>query len=287
MLRRRTVLVALAAVSVAAASTACGGPSKSSLLSEGDEVCRTANGPAEAVKKPTNYPELMEAARALASATGEQEARLRKLGIPDGDKDEVRPILAAVGGLAGSARRLEEASARTDDRAASDAAGEVAAQSKDAATRARAYGFTACGVNTEGPVGTVFEGAKGIVKAAFVARAQGLCREAINQAGDLREPRTESAFPAYLDALLALEEMVVDEMRALAVPPGDQATVAELIDARARLNTKGRELTSAMRARNGPKQRALADELAVLGTAAAAKADAYGIRECGTGSILG
>jgi hypothetical protein len=285
--RRRTALAALAALSVAAALTACGGPSKSSLLADGDEACRTSSGPADAVKKPTNYPELMEAARALATATGEQEARLRKLGIPDGDKDEVRPILSAIGGVAGSARRLEEASARTDDRATSDAAGEVADRSKDAATRARAYGFNACGVNTEGPAGTVFEGAKGIVKAAFVARAQGLCREAINQAADLREPRTQSALPAYLDALLALEEKVVDDMRALAVPPGDQAAVAELIDARAKLNSKGRELTGAMRARNGARQAALADELAVLGTAAAAKADAYGIRECGTGSILG
>jgi hypothetical protein len=73
----------------------------------------------------------------------------------------------------------------------------------------------------------------------------------------------------------------------MAVPPGDEAAVAELIDVRAELNAKGRQLTSAMRAGNGRQQAAVADELVVLGTAAAAKADAYGIRECGTGSVLG
>lgn len=284
---RGSALAALAAVAATAVLAACGGTSKSSLLSKGDEACRRANGPADAVKKPTNYPELMEAAGALATATGEQEASLRELGIPSGDKDEVRPILSAIGGMARAARRLQEASGRTDDRATSEAAGELAARSRDAATRARAYGFTACGLNAEGPVGMVFDGAKGVVKAAFVARAQGLCREAINQQGELREPRNPSAVPAYLDALLALEEKVVDEMRALAVPPGDEATVADLIDTRAKLNGKGRELTTAIRARNGRLQAAIADELAVLATASAAKADAYGLRECGTGSVLG
>jgi hypothetical protein len=277
----------LVAACLAAALAACGGPSKSSLLSEGDEICRTSSRAVEGVKKPTSYPELGEAAKALATATGDQETRLRKLGIPDGDKDEVRPLLSAIGGMAASARRLQETAARTDDKATSEAANEVAARSRDATGRARAYGFAACGISTEAPVNTVFDGAKGIVKAAFVARAEGLCREAADQQGDLREPRNQSALAGYLDALLAIEERVVDDLRAMAVPPGDEAAVGELIDVRAELNAKGRQLTSAMRAGNGRQQAAVADELVVLGTAAAAKADAYGIRECGTGSVLG
>ena len=284
---RRAAVTTLVAVSITAVLAACGGPSKSSLLSEGDEICRTSSRPVDSVKKPTSYPELGEAAGARANATGDQEAKLRELGIPDGDKDEVRPMLSAIGGMAASARRLQETAARTDDKATSEAANDVAARSRDAASRARAYGFTACGLNTEGPVNTVFDGAKGIVKAAFVARAEGLCKEAANQQSDLREPRNQSALAGYLEAVLTIEERVVTDLRALAVPPGDETAVAELIDARAKLNAKGRELTGAMRARNGRQQAAIADELVVLGTAAAAKADAYGIRECGTGSILG
>ncbi|HEX2272595.1 MAG TPA: hypothetical protein VHG90_01845 [Acidimicrobiales bacterium] len=280
-------MTALAAVSMTAALAACGGPTKSGLLSEGDAICRTSMGPVQSLRKPTNYPELSEAARALAAAALDQEARLRELGIPDGDKDEVRPIVSALGGVAASARRLQETAAKTDDRGTSEAVNDATARSKDAAGRARAYGFGTCGMNTEGPVATVLDGAKGIVKAAFVARAEALCREAINQEERLPEPRAQSALPAYLDAVLALEEKVADEMRGLPVPPGDEAAVAELVDARVKLNAKGRELTAAMRARDGRRQAAIVDELAVLGTAAAAKADAYGIRECGTGSVLG
>jgi hypothetical protein len=283
----RRPVAALAALSLTAVVAGCGGPSKSSLLSKGDEMCRASNAPAQSLEKPTSYPELVEAAGALAATAAAQEARLQDLGIPDGDKGEVRPILAALRGLAGSARRLQESAARTDDEATSQAAGEAAARSRDAAGRARAYGFTACGIATEGPVATVYEGARGIVKAAFVARAEGLCREAIDEEGRLPEPRGQSALPEYLDAVLALEERVVEGMRALPVPVGDETTVAELIETRARVNAKGRELTGAMRARNGRRQAAIADELVVLGTAAAAKADDYGVRQCGTGSVLG
>ena len=213
----------MAAVSLTAALAACGVPTKSALLAEGDEVCRTSNAPVQSVEKPTSYPELAEAARAMAAA----------------------------------------------------------------AARARAHGFTACGVDTEAPVTAVVDGARSIVKAAFVARAEGVCRQAINQGGRLRAPPRQSALVAYLDAILAIEEKVAEDLRALPVPPGDEAAVADLIAAREELNAKGRELTSAMRARDGRQQAAVADQLVVLGTAAAAKADAYGVRECGTGSILG
>ena len=279
-------MATLAAASVMAVLAACGGASKSSLLTKGDEICRTSNAPLQSVKKPTNYPELADAAATVATASDDQVTKLRKLGVPGGDKDEVKAILAAIGGVGASARRLQESSARTDDKATSEAANDASARSKEAAERGRAYGFTACGVSGEGPVNTVFEGAKGIVKAAFVAKAEGYCKEAINKEDAIREPRNQAGFAAYLDSILTLEEKVVDQLRALAVPPGDGPVVAELIDTRVRLNAKGRELTGAMRARNGRQQAAIADELVVLGTAAAAKADAYGIRECGTASVI-
>ena len=283
---RRAAATSIVAMSVMAALAACGGPSKSDLLTEGDEICRTSNAPLQSTKRPTNYPELTDAARAMATASDDQAARLRKLGVPDGDKDQVRSMLSAIAGVGASARRVQEAAARTDDKATSEGAAAMATASKDAAVRARAYGFTACGVGSEGAVTTVFDGAKGVVKAAFVARAEGLCKEAINQEDAIREPRSESALPAYLDSVLALEEKAVEQMRGLAVPPGDEATVAELIDARAKLNAKGRELSGAMRAKNDRQEAAVANEVIVLATAAAAKADAYGIRECGTASLL-
>lgn len=283
---RRGAVAALAAVSMTAALAGCGGPSKSSLLTKGDEICRTSTAPLQSVKKPTNYPELADAATTVAKASDDQAAKLGGLGVPGGDKDEVRAMLSAIGALGASARRLHESAARTDDKGTSEAANEAAAKSKEAAERARAYGFTACGVSSEGAVNTVFEGANGIVKAAFVAKAEAYCKEAINKEDAIREPRNQAGFAAYLDAILTLEERVVDQLRDLAVPPGDGPTVAEMIDTRVKLNAKGRELTNAMRAGNGRQQAAIADELVVLGTAAAAKADAYGIRECGTASVI-
>lgn len=274
------------AISVAGALAACGGASKSNVLSEGDEICRTSNAPVQSLKKPTNYPELGEAAKVLVTASDTQTLKLRELGVPGGDKDDVDAMVSAIAGVSASARRVQETAGRTDDKGTSEAVNQAAARAKDAAGRARAYGFTACGVNSEAGVTTVFDGAKGIVKAAFVAKAEGACKAALTKQDKIKEPRRESAFPAYFDAIVKVEDEVVVEMRGLAVPPGDEAAVSELIDARAKLNDKAREFIGAMRSNDERRAVALTDEMDVLFTAAAAKADAYGIRECGTASMI-
>ncbi|HWC12182.1 MAG TPA: hypothetical protein VG455_13285, partial [Acidimicrobiales bacterium] len=70
------------------------------------------------------------------------------------------------------------------------------------------------------------------------------------------------------------------------VPPRDEQTVKEMVDAQAAAVGKLRDIGAAARANNERRTAALADELNVMETAASAKADAYGIQACGTGSVF-
>jgi len=286
--RARTVKVAaLMAVPVALGLAACGGPSKSSLVSKADGICRTFST-ATSSKKPTSYPELADSAKSLATAADTQVTELNKLSVPDGDKTTVKAVFAALGTLATSAHRIQDAAAKLDDKAAAAAANEAHNNAKDASDRAKVYGFNSCGTGTQAALTPVYDGTNGIVKAAFVAKAEAICKDLEKKSSAVRQPTSSSAraFGVYLDSILAVSNKGAADLHALAIPPGDDSTVnAWLADLDA-LNAKVAEASKAAKAGDQTKVVAIAEASAPLETAANAKADAYGVRACGTGSIL-
>ena len=183
-----------------------------------------------------------------------------------------------------AAHQLKESSDRSDDRATAAAAAQISASAKDAADRARAYGFAVCGASTQTAATVVVDGAKGRVKAAFVGKAKVVCQEAADEVLELREPTDLRSLGRFFDAILPIAERVEREIRALPVPPGDEQVVKDMLDAQAAA-AKARETGAAAKAHNARLAEALVGELDVLQTAANAKADAYGVQACGTGSL--
>ena len=279
----RRLLPVLAVLLALGALAACGGgPSKSSFLAEADDTCRSADAPVTSLKTPSSFPELADGAKAVVAATDAQVPRLRDLDRPGGDKDDIDAVFNAIAGAGAAARSLQEAAERKDERATAQAANDLTARARQAGDGARAYGFGTCGVSTQAAAGTVADGAKAVVKASFVLKAETSCKEATRKAEALSEPNRAAQAARFLNAVIAIYGKVIDDLKALVPPPGDEPVVAEIVDTQQKTFDKVKELKDAVSDENERLAEARANELNVLGTAANAKADAYGIKACGT-----
>ncbi len=274
----------LAALAMAAGLAACGGGgvSKAEFLAKADGACTAGNGLLAIAAKPSNLPELSVAAATVATSVDSQAEALRKLKAPGDDKAVVTGVIDALAGVGGQARILQEAAGKTDDAATARAANELRGKADDAANKAKAYGLASCGQGLQAPVATVLEGGRTILKAAFVARAESLCTAANRRADALANPTSLAGVARYLTAYLPIAEKLFADIKALAVPPGDDSAVAEMLTAQDQALAKEKEAHAAAQRGNAAQFDRLEGEVITLITAANAKFDAYGLRACGT-----
>lgn len=281
---RRSLITLGFALTLAATLTACGGGvSKADFVADADAACVPGNGTLGAVAKPTNLPELATAAGTVAETVDAQAEAMGKIDAPGGDNAAVAGVIGALAEVSAPARALQEAAGKTDDAATARAANDLKAKAEAAATSAQAYGLAVCGTALRAPVTTVVEGARGVLKAAFVAKADALCVAATRRANALPEP--SSSLPSlgrYLTNYLAIETKLFDDIKALPVPPGDEGTIADMIGAQEKVIALEKEAQAAAQRNNGSTFDRLDEEITVLVTQANAKFDAYDLENCGT-----
>lgn len=280
---RRHLAALGATLALAAVLAACGGGvSKADFVAKADAACGPGNGTAGAVAKPTNLPELATAAGTIATTVDAQADALRRLDAPGDDKAAVAGVIGVLAEVAAPARALQEAAGKTDDPAIARAANDLKAKTDAAGSSASAYGLTACGKGLQAPVTTVFDGAKTVLKAAFVAKADALCTSATRRANALAEPTSLTSLGRYLTNYLAIETKLFDDIKALPVPPGDEGTVAEMLEAQNKVIALEKEAQTAAQRNNASTFGRLEEEITVLVTQANAKFDAYELKNCGT-----
>jgi hypothetical protein len=280
---RRPLIALAVTVTYAAALSGCGGGvSKGSFLTKADGACAPGNGTLAAVAKPSNLPELATAAGSVAGTADTQADALRKMDAPGDDKAVVAGVIGALADVGGQARALQEAAGKTDDATTARAANELRGKSDNAATQAKAYGLGLCGAGLQAPVATVIDGARTVIKAAFVARAESLCLAANRKADALGDPSSLTAFARVLTSYLAIADKLFADIKALAVPPGDDSQIAEMLAAQDKVIAKEKEAQDAAQRNSQAQFDKFFDEVVTLGTAANAKFDAYGLKNCGT-----
>ena len=281
-MRRALASLGVTLALLAALSACGGGVSKTDFVTKADAACGPGNGTVGAVAKPTNLPELATAAGTVATTVDGQAEALRKVDAPGDEKAAVAGVIGALSEVSGPARALQDAAGKTDDAATARAANELKAKTDAAATSAQAYGLTACGKGLQAPVTTVVEGAKTVLKAAFVAKADALCSAANRRADALPEPTSFASLGRYLTNYLAIETKLFDDIKALPVPPGDEGTVAEMLEAQNKVIALEKEAQAAAQRNNRAAFERLDEEITVLVTQANAKFDAYELKNCGT-----
>lgn len=262
-----------------------GGVSAATYIAQADAVCQPANA-SLSVTRPADYAGLATAAGALATATEGQVTRLRTLPVPGGDAGaEARLVVTDLDLVLQASRGLQDAAARSDDAATVAAVKRLTSTSADATGAAGAFGMTACGTGLRESVQSLTLGSQSLVKTAFVAKADALCRAAAVEYADLGTPvfETRDDLLEYLEVAIAMGDRLSTGFEALPIPPGDEATVAELWAAADAIQAKNRAAQAAALNGNPAGFAAAGEEVPEMAAAFDAKLDAYGLVTCGSG----
>jgi hypothetical protein len=193
-------------------------------------------------------------------------------------------MISELGSAGQAAQQVSSAAVRSDDAATASATRDMGTAYNTANNSASAYGFTACAMGLKGGMDAVFGGAHTVVKANFVAKADTACRASADDLGNIPEPSRGSgpAVAAFLDSISAAHDRMMAQVRALPVAPGDESAVADILSAEDQAAAKAKEMADAARSENLQAFVADVRQLDTLGTAVAAKWDAYGLGSCGT-----
>jgi len=263
-----------------------GAPSRAEFVAKADDVCRPANGPIAAIVKPTSYPELATAAGTLNTHIDSQLGRLRALKQPGGSaKADVAGVFTSLEGTSAAAKQLQEAAGRKDDAATVAATKDMSTAATEARTRATTTGFAACSIGLQTGVDAVYGGTQSVMKAGFIAQADVLCRRAADDIYDVdleSALEDEAAFVDFIAHANDVFDQLVTDIKALPVPPGDEAALAELFVAQDKAQAKNREFEDAAGDEDFDRMDAIDREISTLVTAADAKWDAYGLGSCGS-----
>ena len=259
-----------------------GGPSKESYVADADRVCRSGSESLASVRSPTSFPELAETAGKLGAAVDAQLPKLRALERPSGDDAAIDAVLGSLGGVSEAAKALQAAATRNDEKATATAAGDVANRAKSASDSGRAYGFTTCGGSVQPAANASLEGTKTVIKAGYVVKAQAFCQDASSQLDDLPEATSLRSAARVFERGASILEKLIGDLRALTPPPGDEGALNEFYVAQKQVADKAKEAGAAANAGDEHLVESLVEQFDVLTTAANAKADAYGIPDCGT-----
>lgn len=266
------------------ATQGVGMPPTAKFVAKADDVCRPANGAVLSIVKPTSYPDLATAAGTLVTATGTQLGSLAKLTGPGGsDGRRVASMLSAMTETNAAGKSLQDAAGRKDDAATAAATQRVRLSAADASATAMQVGFTACATGMQVGIDALTGGGTAVVKTGFLARADTLCRATMRELEAVVAPRSgNAAIGRYLTQTLQIVQKWVGDLKALPVPPGDEATVAEIVAALEKVTAKWAEAPGAASSGDRSRFDAISKEMSPLNTAADAKLDAYGLGVCGS-----
>ncbi len=283
-MRTRLTLL-LPSVALATALAACGGGvGKTEFTTKADASCASGNSTVSAVEKPSNAGQVAAAAGTAAATIEGQVAGLRALDLPGGeDKRQAEGVIAAIGEVGAATKGLQDSAGKNDEPAMAKAAVEMQAKAEAAANQALAYGLNQCGPGLRTALANLFEGSKSILKNAYLAKGEALCRSNMRQAAALPQPGSSLAsLGRYGERYLPLLNQLIADFKALPVPPGDEAAVGAIVADMDAAVPKFQELVAAAKANNARAVGAVATDLDVATTQVDAKLDAYGLKACGS-----
>jgi hypothetical protein len=277
------VLLAGAGLGIGAkAAGLIGAPSKASFLTKADAICATGNPGVSSLSKPVGYSSVATAASTLAANTDSQLAQLRTLDLPGrSDRNAARGVLNAISATGDAGRSLQSAAAASDPAMTALASRSMTLNSQDAATRAQAFGLTSCVAGMKPGIDAVVAGANSAVKTSFTEKATVACLELLRAAEALPRIRNATDLSRHIDSSVAMFEKLATDLKALPVPPGDEATVIEITTQIGNVSATIRQMGSAALAGDTKRVNALDKEGDAMIDLLNEKFGAYGLTACG------
>jgi hypothetical protein len=296
--RARGTVVGLLVLALAA----CGGDDdagesaqKASFIAEGERLCSELKSRLDTIFldfAPT-LPQRAEAYSQVVPLGREFAQRFAALQPPEDDKARIETSLRDYNrGLdqLDEGVRAAQAGELGRSNAAFDTAFQSFARSDDVL---RSYGFTVCAeAKTTRGVAVLSEADRQALrqeKRAYIDQADAICREGNQRLEPLEDRAFSRGIPdlptwrTFLTSAIPIFDDVLRRVRALAPPPGDQATVAGMLDEFDRALVAARRASDAAAAGDQRAFDAALEEAAAFAKRADDQSKAYGFRDCREG----
>ena len=258
-----------------------GAPTKAGFIAEADAACAPGNAGLNAMTKPLGYQSVAASASILVTTTDAQLGALRALDLPGGaDRNRARSVLNALAATGDAGRSLQSAAAAGDPAMTVVASRSMTLYSDDAIAKARAFGFTSCVAGMKPGIDTVVAAANGAVKTSFTEKASGLCVEMGRAVAALPRVRSADDLTRLVNMTAGLFEKMAADLKALPVPPGDEAAVGAIATGLTSMAAKMREMGNAALAADLKRMNAIEKESDVLGDELNTRFADYGIAAC-------
>lgn len=258
-------------------------PSKAQFVAKADAVCGVTNGAVTSIAKPFSYPELATAAGTVVAATEAQLDLLHKVGLPGIlDRGRANGVVKAMAATNQAGRSLQTAAAASDDAETAFAAQNLRVASEEATAKAADYGLSVCAAGAKPGIDTLYAGSGAVVKSAYLAKANVLCAAAVMAAEEVPPMGKDPAdLRRFIGQTMGALDKMNNQLRALPMPPGDEATLTDLYATIEKTNAKGLALVDAAIAVDRTIFPAAEQEFTKLGEDVGKKMAAYGFGDCG------
>jgi hypothetical protein len=265
---------------------ACGSnaPSKQEFLAKADPICQTGDNNAASTSAPTDLNGIKDFSAKLAANAEGTAAKLEKLKFPSGkDGAGAKDMVAAMKSAAAAARGVAGPVDKADYAGIETAAAKTVDAFKAADDKARTFGSTACAKGeSDAAASKLGQTVGGTVKAAYIAKADALCKAANDQLDALPDPNTFAELKDLLDKSMPIIDKLQADFKAIPGPTTDKAKLDEVYSTLDALIAKFKDAQAAAAAGDQRKAVTVLNQVDEATTTANAKADAYGFKDCGS-----
>lgn len=281
---RRALTVLLLSVGLAGlAACGKGAPSKAGYLGKADPVCKRGNELAAVATTPTDMPGLKDFSTKLADNLDKTIKELDALDTPSGDDGKAaQAMVKALKDAAAAARAVGPDVDAGNFTAIEDNGKKAADAIENADAQARAFGSTECGKGEAEAAGRMQVALGPAVKNAYIAKVDPLCASAQKTIKAIPEPEESAkAFTAYFDKVLPVGDKLVADVKAIPAPRTDKDKFDAWLAAQEQTLANAKQVRAAAAANDEDKFVSTLQASVQLSLGAAAKAAAFGFKECG------
>lgn len=280
---RRSLVVLVLVCLLALPGCGDGAPSKDEFLAKADPVCKGATSEATAMTTPTDVAGLRQFHVKLAEGAERSAAELEKLELPGGDDGKAaKAMVTALREAAGAARAVGPEVDKSAYGAAESAARKAAEAFKAADDLARGYGSRECGRGEAEAGGRMLNALGKTVKSAYITAVDAMCKATFAEYEKLEEPETLPQVKAFFEKVVAVDEKLVADMKAISAPVTDKDKLDAVFAALDKMVAKEKAVLAAAAAGDEREADDRWSEADAASLEVTKEMDAYGFVECGS-----
>ncbi|HVE76832.1 MAG TPA: hypothetical protein VND22_08735 [Actinomycetota bacterium] len=263
-------------------ATGCG-PTLAAFIAEADALCKRGEAAITSLAAPDSVAKVKEFGEKLAAETKKLVNQLAALKPPRGDDAaKTKAFVDDLRAAGNASEELGKAAGKEDFPGTEKAVADTDKAFKKADDSARTAGFKVCGKAGAAAAASVAAPTPGLLKNAYIAKADALCGTANNEQNAIPQPESLEEYANFIDKILVITDKLTTDLKAIAPPAADKAAIDEWLAANDALRAVVVDLQAAARAGDEDRFLEVLDRFTAMSNDALLKGDRIGFRDCGS-----